>query len=669
MATETKKAGVSCLHAEDNENTSVQGQVPEFASEAQEAESGEHEHSIARRDLYRAVFVAVAAASLWFLKTTPTPVYVSIGVLCAAVGGYPIFREAIENILERRMTMELSMTIAILAALAIREVFTALVITLFVLVAEVLECLTVGRGRRAIRHLIELLPASATVRRGGAWSEIEIKNVLPGEVILVKPGGRIPVDGSVEAGHSFVDQATITGEFQPVEKSPGGTVFAGTINQSGALEIRAERLGRDSTFGKIIEAVERAEKSRAPIQKTADRLAGYLVYFAVAAAALTFVITHNSRSTISVIIVAGACGVAAGTPLAILGGIGRAAHGGAIIKGGLYLERLAEVDTVLLDKTGTLTYGTPEVEEVRPVPGVRHEALLRAAAVAEGRSEHPLAQAVLRKASQIHLEPEDPEEFEYVPGRGVAARLAGQEILVGSRAFLEGRGVLVESREVRTGNAEIHVARRGQYLGSLAISERLRPEARHAVQSLRSMGFKTGLLTGDTKAAAERVGKDLGVDDVASELLPEGKLDYVNQVTAAGHTVAMVGDGVNDAPALMQAAVGVAMGSGADVARESSDVVLIGNDLSKLVETLRIARRCRRAIMQNFVGTLVVDGIGIGLAAVGLLNPLLAAFIHVSSEMTFILNSARLVPRESLVSVISKRPSLAGAHRWGVNPG
>lgn len=669
MATETKKAGVSCLHAEDNENTSVQGQVPEFASEAQEAESGEHEHSIARRDLYRIVFVAVAAASLWFLKTTPTPVYVSIGVLCAAVGGYPIFREAIENILERRMTMELSMTIAILAALAIREVFTALVITLFVLVAEVLECLTVGRGRRAIRHLIELLPASATVRRGGAWSEIEIKNVLPGEVILVKPGGRIPVDGSVEAGHSFVDQATITGEFQPVEKSPGGTVFAGTINQSGALEIRAERLGRDSTFGKIIEAVERAEKSRAPIQKTADRLAGYLVYFAVAAAALTFVITHNSRSTISVIIVAGACGVAAGTPLAILGGIGRAAHGGAIIKGGLYLERLAEVDTVLLDKTGTLTYGTPEVEEVRPVPGVRHEALLRATAVAEGRSEHPLAQAVLRKASQIHLEPEDPEEFEYVPGRGVAARLAGQEILVGSRAFLEGRGVLVESREVRTGNAEIHVARRGQYLGSLAISERLRPEARHAVQSLRSMGFKTGLLTGDTKAAAERVGKDLGVDDVASELLPEGKLDYVNQVTAAGHTVAMVGDGVNDAPALMQAAVGVAMGSGADVARESSDVVLIGNDLSKLVETLRIARRCRRAIMQNFVGTLVVDGIGIGLAAVGLLNPLLAAFIHVSSEMTFILNSARLVPRESLVSVISKRPSLAGAHRWGVNPG
>jgi P-type Cu+ transporter len=669
MATETKNVGVSRLHAEDRDKTVSQSEVLKFASEAREAGSGEHGHSIARGDLYRIVFIAVAAASLWFLKAIPIPFYVGIGLLCAAVGGYPIFREAIENILERRMTMELSMTIAILAALAIREVFTALVITLFVLVAEVLESLTVGRGRRAIRHLIELLPASATVRCGGAWSEIEIKNVLPGEVILVKPGGRIPVDGSVQAGHSFVDQATITGEFQPVEKSPGATVFAGTINQSGALEIRAERLGRDSTFGKIIEAVERAEKSRAPIQKTADRLAGYLVYFAVAAAGLTFLITHNSRSTISVIIVAGACGVAAGTPLAILGGIGRAAHGGAIIKGGLYLERLAEVDTILLDKTGTLTYGTPEVEEVRPAPGISHEALLRAAAVAEARSEHPLAQAVLRKASQIHLEPEDPEEFEYVPGRGVTVQLAGEEILVGSRAFLEGRAVLVESRQVRTASAEIHVARGGRYLGSLAISERLRPEARHAVHSLKSMGFKTVLLTGDTKAAAERVGKDLGVDEVASELLPEGKLDYVNQATAAGHSVAMVGDGVNDAPALMQAAVGVAMGSGTDVARESSDVVLIGNDLSKLVETLRIARRCRRTIMQNFAGTLVVDGIGIGLAALGLLNPLLAAFIHVSSEMAFILNSARLVPRRSLTGMLSGQSPLAGAHRLGENAG
>jgi Cd2+/Zn2+-exporting ATPase/Cu+-exporting ATPase len=569
------------------------------------------------------------------------------------VGGYAIFREALENVLERRMTMELSMTIAIVAALVIREFFTALVITLFVLVAEVLESLTVGRGRRAIRHLIDLLPSRVTVRRGGVWTEIESRQVLRGEIILVKPGGSIPADGSVEAGHSFVEEATITGESQPAEKLPGATVFAGTINQSGALEIRAERLGRDTTFGKIIEAVERAEKSRAPIQKTADRLAGYLVYFAIAAAAFTFLLTHNTRSTISVIIVAGACGIAAGTPLAILGGIGRAAHHGAIVKGGLYLERLAEVDTILLDKTGTLTYGTPEVVGLHPASGVAPEALLKAGAIAESRSEHPLAKAVLRKTSQLGIEHDDPDDFEYIPGRGVLAHWRREEILVGSRSFLEGRGAQVKSLETDNAGSEILVARRGQFLGSLVISERLRPEARRAVQSLKSMGLRTVLLTGDAKAAAERVGKELGVEEVASELLPEGKLEYVERLIAAGRTVAMVGDGVNDAPALMKAAVGVAMGSGTDVARESAEIVLIGNDLSKLVETLRIARRCRRTIMQNFIGTLGVDAVGMGLAAFGLLNPLLAAFIHVSSEMIFILNSARLVPRASLMATLT----------------
>jgi heavy metal translocating P-type ATPase len=654
MATETKKAGASFLHSPEGEKVSSRREAEGTGRERRESEGSEHEHAIRWRDIVRIAFVAAAAAALWFLRTGPGSFYVGIGVVCAAVGGYAIFREAIENILERRMTMELSMTIAILAALVIREFFTALVITLFVLVAEALESLTVGRGRRAIRHLIDLLPSRATVRRGGVWTEIESQQVMRGEIVLVKPGGRIPVDGSVEAGHSFVDQATITGESQPVEKVPGATVFAGTINQSGALEIRAEHLGRDTTFGKIIEAVEQAEKSRAPIQKTADRLAGYLVYFAIGAAALTFLLTHNVRSTISVIIVAGACGIAAGTPLAILGGIGRAAHHGAIVKGGLYLERLAEVDTILLDKTGTLTYGIPEVEEVRPAPGVAPETLLRAAAVAESHSEHPLAKAVLRKTSQLGLEHEDPEGFEYIPGRGVMAHLGKEEILVGSRSFLEGRGVQVKSLETNNGGSEILVARRGQFLGSLVISERLRSGARRAVQSLKSMGLRTVLLTGDTKAAAERVGKELGVEEVASELLPEGKLEYVMRLSAAGRTVAMVGDGVNDAPALMQAAVGVAMGSGTDVARESAEIVLIGNDLSKLVEILRIARRCRRTILQNFVGTLGVDGVGIGLAAFGLLNPLLAAFIHVSSEMTFILNSARLVPRASLADAFTR---------------
>jgi heavy metal translocating P-type ATPase len=624
-----------------------------------DGDSGEHKDGLDWQEMVRILFVALAAGAFWFAGVHLSVPLVVVGVICAVVGGYPIFHEAIENILERRMTMELSMAIAILAALAIREVFTGLVITLFVLVAEVLEGLTVGRGRRAIRHLIELLPSTALVGDRGAWREVGVQRVLVGDIVLIKPGGRIPVDGLVVGGHSFVDQATITGESMPVEKNLGKEVYAGTINQSGALEVRVERLGKDTTFGKIIQAVEQAEQSRAPIQRIADRLAGYLVYFAFAAAILTFLVTHNIRSTISVIIVAGACGIAAGTPLAILGAIGRAAQQGAIIKGGLYLEKLAEVDTILLDKTGTLTFGTPELVDVHPATGISGDLLLRTAATAESRSEHPVAKAILKKAIERGIAFESSGRFESTPGKGVSAICEGEEVLVGSANFLAERGVLLSHRDGQSTDSEVLVARRGKFLGMLAVADRLRPEAKEAIQALKSMGLRTVLLTGDAKAVAEDVGKKLGVDEVASELLPEEKLQYVKRLTEASHLVAMVGDGVNDAPALAQAAVGVAMGSGTDVAQESADVVLIGSDLSKLVETLRIARRCRGTIMQNFVGTLVVDTIGVGMAAFGLLNPLLAAFIHVSSELVFILNSARLVPSATLAGIFSGQPSLA----------
>ena len=604
----------------------------------------EQEHALNWREISRVLFVAAAAAAIWFLGGARNPYVIGIGVICTLVGGFPIFHEAYENIVQRRMTMELSMAIAVVAALAIREIFTALVITLFVLVAEILEGLTVGRGRTAIRHLVGLLPTTAIVRRNESWQDVETKEIAAGEIVLVKPGTRIPVDGVVAGGHSFVDQATITGESMPAEKSKGASVYAGTINQSGALEIRVDRMGRDTTFGKIIDAVERAEKSRAPIQGIADRLAGYLVYFALGAAALTFLVTHNVRSTISVVIVAGACGIAAGTPLAILGGIGRSAQLGSIIKGGLYLESLATIDTILLDKTGTLTYGTPEVANVRPVEGVPVASLLQAAVTAESRSEHPVAKAILKKASNTGISGEEPEKFDYTPGKGIVAVCRGMEIIVGNRRFLEGHGIALSTDAVSKTDSEIFVAREGKFLGTLLVADTLRPEATKAIQDLKSMGLKTVLLTGDSKAVANDIGGKLGVDEIAAELLPEEKLEFVSKLTKARHNVVMVGDGVNDAPALMKATVGVAMGAGTDVAQESANVVLIGNDLSKLVETLSIARRCRRTIMQNFVGTLVVDSIGVGLAAFGFLNPLLAAFIHVSSEMAFILNSARLLP-------------------------
>ncbi|HWO34998.1 MAG TPA: cation-translocating P-type ATPase [Candidatus Acidoferrum sp.] len=615
-----------------------------------DSKHAEQEHGFEWVELMRIAFVAFAAGAVWFRVWEPFPHISVVGIAAALIGEYPIFKEAFENIVERKMTMELSMTIALLSALAIGEFFTALVITGFVLAAEVLEGLTVGRGRRAIQDLLDFLPRTVSVRRNNEAIEIPAESLRVSETVIVKPGGRIPVDGVVLSGRSFVEQAAITGEAMPVEKLAGDPVYAGTINQSGALELRADKLGRDTTFGKIIDAVERAEKSRAPIQKTADRLAGYLVYFALGAAVLTFIITHNVRSTISVVIVAGACGIAAGTPLAILGAIGRAAHKGAIIKGGLYLEALAEVDTVLLDKTGTLTFGTPQIRNVVSADGFTERQIIAAAAIAERKSEHPLAKAIIARAGELAIPVVEPDQFAYTPGKGVSADYRGEEIIVGNRTLLVERGVksiLPVNGHGAGGVSEAYVARAGQWLGTIRIADVLRPEAKSAVAAMRDMGLKTVLLSGDAQEVTTLVGRDLGVDEAVGELLPDQKAKWVGELRGKNRKVAMVGDGINDAPALVEANVGIAMGSGTDVARESADVILIGSDLSKLVETLRIARRCRGIIMQNFVGTLVVDSIGVGMAAFGLLNPLLAAFIHVTSELAFILNSTRLLPRSS----------------------
>ncbi|MDB6156316.1 MAG: ATPase [Gammaproteobacteria bacterium] len=606
----------------------------------------DHEHAFEWPEVLRIAVVAVAAAAVWWRLWEPFSAISLIGVLGLAVGGWPIFKEALENLLAKRMTMELSMSIAIVAAAAISEFFTALVITLFVLVAEVLEGMTVSRGRRAIADLLDFLPRAVSVRRGGEVAQVDADALAVGDAVLVNPGGRIPVDGTVIAGHSFVDQARITGESLPLEKTAGAPVFAGSINQSGALEIRAERIGRDTSYGKIIEAVEQAERSRAPVQRLADRLAGYLVYFALGAAVLTYLLTRDIRSTISVVIVAGACGIAAGTPLAILGAIGRAARAGAIIKGGLFLEQLGQVNTVVLDKTGTLTYGQPEVRTLLPIDGVDTLALLDAAACAELRSEHPLGKTIVAYARSLGHTPKEPERFGYTPGRGINATVDGALVLAGNQALMREHNVAVPSGllEGHQGASEVLVARDGRLLGAIVIADQIRPEAAEAIKAIHALGIRTVLLTGDAQAVARVIATELGISEVAANLLPEDKRIRVKALVSEGRKVAMVGDGINDAPALIEADVGVAMGSGTDVARESADVVLLGNDLLKFAETLTVARRTRRIIWANFAGTIGVDALGIGLAAFGLLNPLLAAFIHVASEMAFILNSARLLP-------------------------
>jgi len=618
------------------------------AAEAHDHERHEHEghdHGFELQDGIRIALVAVAAILVWAKVWEPFAHVSVIGILGTLIGIYPILKEAAENVMERRMTMELSMTIAILAALAIGQFFTALVIVLFVLIAEVLEGLTVRRGRTAIRDLLNLLPSEVTVRRNGKTERRSTANISLGELIEVNPGARIPVDGDVVGGNSFVDQSAITGESLPVEKVPGTSVFAGTVNQSGALEIRVTRIGRDTAFGRILNAVEEAERSRAPIQKTADRLAAYLVWFALGCAVLTFIITRNLTSTISVIIVAGACGIAAGTPLAILGGIGRAAREGAIVKGGLYLELLSSVDTVVFDKTGTLTVGNPVVTSIVATPGRTDHEVLQLAAIAEQRSEHPLGKAIVGKAAEVGLTVIPPERFEYIPGGGISCSLDHRQILVGSRAFLQQKQILLDGQGTGSGHSsEIFVASNGEYVGTICIADTLRPEARDAVHSLHAMGLRTALLTGDAKVVAQAIAQEVGIDVVHAGVLPDEKNAIIKQLVGDGKKVAMVGDGINDAPALMQATVGIAMGSGTEVARESANIMLIGNDLLRLVDTIKISRRCRRIILQNFGGTLAVDSVGVVLAAFGILNPLFAAFIHVASELTFILNSARLLP-------------------------
>ena len=332
--------------------------------------------------------------------------------------------------------------------------------------------------------------------------------------------------------------------------------------------------------------------------------------------------------------------------MAILGAIGRAARAGAIIKGGLFLEQLGHVDTVVLDKTGTLTYGRPEVRALVPVAGIDELALLDAAAAAEIRSEHPLGKTIVDYARAMGRAVREPESFAYTPGRGIDAVVDGGRVLVGNQVLMRSNGIAIPNNLLAQypEASEVFVARDGRLLGAVVIADTLRTEAAQAIRAIQSMGIETILLTGDAQAVATVIAKQLGISEVAADLLPEDKRRQVKKLVEQGRTVAMVGDGINDAPALIEAHVGVAMGSGTDVARESADVVLLGNDLLRFAETLAVARRTRRIIWANFVGTIGVDTLGIGLAAFGLLNPLLAAFIHVASEMTFILNSARLLP-------------------------
>ena len=631
-------------------------------------------------DVVRIAVVGLAALGAWIAGAAGTPGWAvgAVGAVVLAVGCWPLLVEAAEDLRERRMSMELSMLLAIVAAAIIGEWVTALAVTVFALCAEVLEELSMDRGRDALTDLMSFLPQTARVvgapeaaesaesaeaaesSQSSGVTEVPLDEVRPGQVIALSPGGRVPVDGVVRTGRADVDQSRITGEALPVQVGPGDRVPAGSITR-GALELEVERVGEESSYGRIVAAVRHAQSSRAPVQRLADRLAARIVYLALAAALVTFLVTRDVRATISVIIVAGACGVAAGTPLAVLAAIARAARCGAFVKDGTHLEQLSAVDTVVMDKTGTLTVGEPRVVSVRPTEAAAGEdEVLALAAAAEWNSEHPIGRAIYNEAAVRDLTVPVPGDVTYSPGAGVSTHIEGRRITVGR---CRGQGHQPErdtpgcedeaalsaesDPEAPSATSVVEVRADGQLLGTIALADRLRQGAATAVRDLGDMGLEVLMLTGDSAASAHHVAGLLGLteEQVRADLLPTDKEEVIESLRRAGKRVAMVGDGVNDAPALGAADVGIAMGTGTDVAREAGDVVLVGSAPADLVETVRVARRARRIIMVNFVGTVVVDVVGMIAAGLGLLGPVAAALVHVVSESAFILNSARLVPR------------------------
>ena len=552
----------------------------------------------------------------------------------------------------------------------------AILLSLFSL-STTLESYAMDRTRRAIRALMALRPDEATVLRDGHEVRVPADSVRVGEMVAVRPGARIPVDGIVASGASAVDQSALTGESLPVERGKGDSVFAGTINGAGALEVRVTTLPKDTTLAKIIALVAEAQGQKATTQQRIDRFQqGYAIAVLIAAAAQAVVpvlafhrpFVAMFYRAMTLLVVASPCALVVGTPATILAAITNGARRGILFKGGVHLERMGRLKVVAFDKTGTLTTGHPRVTDLVPAEGIAPRELLRLAAALEQRSEHPLGAAIVESARSEGISLPAPDVVESVPGMGVRGTVDGHPLVIGTAGLLEASGIplpqfLADAAGRLRASARTTVfVGAGRAIGLIGVADPVRSEAAAACTALRGLGMRRlVLLTGDHAAVGDAVGAQVGADQVLAETLPGEKAEAIRGLRDQYGDVAMVGDGINDAPALMEAAVGIAMGSGTDVARESADVVLLGNDLSKLVETVRIARRTHAIIRFNVVGTLAVDAVGVALAAASLLNPLLAAFIHVASELTFILNSARLLPSTQPPPIVTTRVPVTAA--------
>ena len=541
---------------------------------------------------------------------------------------------------------------------------SAVVITLVVL-GQALEARAKGKTSQAIRRLMDLRPPTARVERRGEEMEIPAAEVRLGDIVVVRPGEKVPVDGEVESGATAVDESMLTGESIPVEKGPGDEIVGGTLNASGVVRFRATRIGRDMVLARIVEMVREAQGSKPPIQKIVDVVASYFVPTVMIIATVTFavwytfgpppVLNYAIVAAVSVLVIACPCALGLATPISIMVAVGKAAEYGILIRNGEALQRAKGIDTVVLDKTGTITLGSPRLTDAVALGGTDEDTMLALAASVEWGSEHPIARAVVEGAKQRGLEVAGASAFEEVPGKGVRATVAGRAVLVGTSAFLEDEGVdasgvaKVADRLSEEGKSPIVVATDRTAVGVLAVADSVKEDSAAAITRLKAMGLQVVMITGDHEKTAAAIARQVGVDETFARVLPDQKAGRVKELQAMGRSVAMVGDGINDAPALAQADVGIAIGTGTDVAIEAGDVTLMGGSLMGVVHMVEISDASLRNIRQNLVGAFFYNVLGIPVAAGVLfplfgvlLSPMLAGAAMAFSSVTVVSNANRL---------------------------